>query len=90
MILVIYLYFEPINFERVRAVIEKEQPDGIIVHFGGQTPLKLAKKLTAIGANIIGTSAKVIDVAEDREKFSLFATENSLLQPNNNKRRSIK
>ncbi len=77
------LYFEPINFERVRAVIEKEQPEGIIVHFGGQTPLKLAKKLTAIGANIIGTSAKVIDVAEDREKFSLFATENSLLQPNN-------
>ena len=77
------LYFEPIDFERVRAVIEKENPDGIIVHFGGQTPLKLAKKLTAIGANIIGTSAKVIDMAEDREKFSNFAKEYNLKQPKN-------
>ncbi len=77
------LYFEPIDFERVRSVIEKENPDGIIVHFGGQTPLKLAKKLTSIGANIIGTSAKVIDVAEDREKFSQFAIENGLKQPQN-------
>ena len=57
------LYFEPIDFERVRSVVERENPDGIIVHFGGQTPLKLAKKLTSIGAKIIGTSAKVIDVA---------------------------
>ncbi len=77
------LYFEPIDFERVRAVIEKEDPDGIIVHFGGQTPLKLAKKLTASGAKIIGTSAKVIDVAEDREKFSAFANEYGLKQPKN-------
>ncbi len=77
------LYFEPIDFERVRAVIEEEKPDGVIVHFGGQTPLKLAKKLTAIGANIIGTSAKVIDMAEDREKFSNFAKEYNLKQPKN-------
>ncbi len=77
------LYFEPIDFERVRAVIEKENPDGIIVHFGGQTPLKLAKKLTSIGANIIGTSAKVIDIAEDREKFSNFAKKHNLKQPKN-------
>ena len=77
------LYFEPIDFERVRSVVEKENPDGIIVHFGGQTPLKLAKKLTSIGANIIGTSAKVIDVAEDREKFSKFAEANGLKQPHN-------
>jgi len=77
------LYFEPIDFERVRAVIQKEHPDGIIVHFGGQTPLKLAKKLTAIGANIIGTSAKVIDMAEDREKFSKFARDYNLKQPKN-------
>ncbi|NPA73610.1 MAG: carbamoyl-phosphate synthase large subunit [Epsilonproteobacteria bacterium] len=77
------LYFEPIDFERVRSVVEREEPDGIIVHFGGQTPLKLAKKLTSIGAKIIGTSAKVIDVAEDREKFSEFAAKNGLKQPKN-------
>jgi carbamoyl-phosphate synthase large subunit len=77
------LYFEPIDFERVRSVVESENPDGVIVHFGGQTPLKLAKKLTAIGAKIIGTSAKTIDLAEDREKFSNFVNENNLLQPQN-------
>ena len=77
------LYFEPITFEYVRSVIERENPDGIIVHFGGQTPLKLAKKLTTIGAKIIGTSAKTIDIAEDREKFAKFVEENGLLQPKN-------
>lgn len=77
------LYFEPITFECVCSVIEREKPDGIIVHFGGQTPLKLAKKLTTIGANIIGTSAKTIDIAEDREKFAKFVEENGLLQPKN-------
>ena len=77
------LYFEPIDFEHVRSVVEKEQPDGIIVHFGGQTPLKLAKRLTVIGAKIIGTTARVIDMAEDREKFSKFITENNIKQPNN-------
>lgn len=77
------LYFEPIDLERVRSVIERENPDGIIVHFGGQTPLKLAKELTRIGAKIIGTSAKVIDVAEDREKFAEFVEANNLKQPQN-------
>ncbi len=77
------LYFEPITFENVRSVIDREKPDGIIVHFGGQTPLKLAKKLTTIGAKIIGTSAKTIDIAEDREKFAHFVEENGLLQPQN-------
>lgn len=77
------LYFEPIDFEHVRSVVEKENPDGIIVHFGGQTPLKLAKKLTLIGAKIIGTNARVIDLAEDREKFSDFITRNNILQPQN-------
>jgi len=77
------LYFEPIDFERVISVIDRENPDGVIVHFGGQTPLKLAKKLTSVGAKIIGTSAKVIDIAEDREKFSDFAEENGLKQPKN-------
>ncbi len=77
------LYFEPIDFEHVREVIEHEQPNGIIVHFGGQTPLKLANPLTAIGAQIAGTPAKVIDLAEDREKFSAFVIENGLKQPEN-------
>jgi len=77
------LYFEPIDFEHVRSVVEKENPDGVIVHFGGQTPLKLAKKLTVMGAKIIGTTARVIDMAEDREKFSKFITENNIKQPNN-------
>ncbi len=77
------LYFEPIDFEHVRNVIEVEKPDGVIVHFGGQTPLKLAKNLTAIGANISGTTAKVIDLAEDREQFSTFIKELGLKQPDN-------
>ncbi len=77
------LYFEPIDFEHVRHVIETENPEGVIVHFGGQTPLKLAKKLTAIGAKIIGTPAKVIDLAEDREKFSDFISKLGLKQPDN-------
>ncbi len=77
------LYFEPIDFEHVRSVVESEEPDGIIVHFGGQTPLKIAKRLTVIGAKIIGTTARVIDEAEDREKFSAFIDENELLQPRN-------
>ena len=77
------LYFEPIDFEHVRNVIEVEKPDGVIVHFGGQTPLKLAKQLTAIGANISGTTAKVIDLAEDRKLFSEFINNLGLKQPNN-------
>ncbi len=77
------LYFEPIDFEHVRNVIELENPDGVIVHFGGQTPLKLAKNLTAIGAKISGTTAKVIDLAEDRELFSAFINDLGLKQPEN-------
>ncbi|WP_294962787.1 carbamoyl-phosphate synthase large subunit [Sulfurimonas sp.] len=77
------LYFEPIDFEHVREVIENEQPDGIIVHFGGQTPLKLADGLTKIGAKIIGTTSAVIDLAEDREQFSNFVISHGLKQPEN-------
>ena len=77
------LYFEPIDFEHVREVIDYEKPDGIIVHFGGQTPLKLANPLTAIGARISGTPAKVIDLAEDREKFAAFVSAHHLKQPDN-------
>jgi len=77
------LYFEPIDFEHVSEVIEQEQPDGIIVHFGGQTPLKLADSLTKIGAKISGTTSAVIDLAEDREQFSNFVIEHGLKQPAN-------
>jgi len=77
------LYFEPIDFEHVRSVIEHEQPDGIIVHFGGQTPLKLANAIHDMGGKIIGTTAEVIDLAEDRKKFSTFVEKAGLLQPEN-------
>lgn len=77
------LYFEPIDFEHLRAVIERENPDGVIVHFGGQTPLKFSKRLSLIGAKIIGTSARVIDVAEDRKKFSEFISKIGVKQPLN-------
>ena len=77
------LYFEPIDFEHVRAVIEHENPDGVIVHFGGQTPLKFAKRLSIAGAKIIGTSARTIDIAEDRKKFSEFISKIGVKQPRN-------
>ena len=77
------LYFEPIDFEHVRNVIETENPDGIIVHFGGQTPLKLANAIHEMGGKIIGTTAAVIDLAEDRKKFSIFVEKAGLLQPDN-------
>ncbi len=77
------LYFEPIDFEHVRSVIEHENPDGIIVHFGGQTPLKLANAIHDMGGKIIGTTAEVIDLAEDRKKFSKFVEKAGLLQPDN-------
>ncbi len=77
------LYFEPIDFEHVREVIENEDPDGIIVHFGGQTPLKLADALTKMGAKISGTPSAVIDLAEDREQFSNFVNQYGLKQPAN-------
>ncbi len=77
------LYFEPIDLEHVREVIENEEPDGIIVHFGGQTPLKLADALTKIDAKIAGTPSAVIDLAEDRELFSNFVNEHGLKQPAN-------
>jgi carbamoyl-phosphate synthase large subunit len=77
------LYFEPIDFEHVSSVIETEKPDGIIVHFGGQTPLKLANAIHAMGGKIIGTSAETIDLAEDRDKFMTFVEKAELLQPDN-------
>ena len=77
------LYFEPISFEHLRTLIEHEKPDGVIVHFGGQTPLKYSKKLSMVGAKIIGTSARIIDIAEDRKKFSEFISKLGIKQPKN-------
>ncbi|OOQ39905.1 carbamoyl phosphate synthase large subunit [Helicobacter pylori] len=83
------LYFEPIHFECVKSIIQRERVDGIIVHFGGQTPLKLAKDLAKMQAPIIGTPFKVIDIAEDREKFSLFLKELDIKQPKNGMAKSV-
>ncbi len=63
------LYFEPLTFEDVMNVIDSERPDGVIVSFGGQTPLKLAKPLEEAGVRLLGTSSEGIDIAEDRKRF---------------------
>jgi carbamoyl-phosphate synthase large subunit len=64
------LYFEPLTFEDVLNIVDLEKPDGVIVQYGGQTPLKLAKALGRAGVPIIGTSPDAIDRAEDRERFA--------------------
>ena len=82
------LYFEPLTLEDVLQVIEIEKPEGIIVHYGGQTPLKLAAALEKSGANIIGTSPDSIDLAEDRERFQKMIQKLNLKQPVNDTARS--
>jgi carbamoyl-phosphate synthase large subunit len=77
------LYFEPLTLEDVLEVIAKEKPIGVIVQYGGQTPLKLCRALEAAGAPIIGTSPDAIDVAEDRERFSELVRKLGLRQPSN-------
>jgi len=77
------LYFEPLTFEDVMEIIDLEKPKGVIVQFGGQTPLKLARALEAAGAPIIGTSPDSIDLAEDRERFQKLVEDLALLQPPN-------
>lgn len=77
------LYFEPLTLEDVLAVIDIEKPAGVIVQYGGQTPLKLARDLLAAGAPIIGTSPDSIDLAEDRERFQQLIQDLGLLQPPN-------
>jgi carbamoyl-phosphate synthase large subunit len=77
------LYFEPLTLEDVLEVIYKEQPAGVIVQYGGQTPLKLAEDLEAAGAPIIGTSPDSIDLAEDRERFQQLVEKLKLKQPPN-------
>ncbi len=77
------LYFEPLTYEDVMELIDLEKPDGVIVQYGGQTPLKLARDLEAAGAPIIGTSPDSIDLAEDRERFQQLIDKLGLLQPPN-------
>jgi len=77
------LYFESLTFEDVMEIIEKEKPKGVIVQYGGQTPLKLARDLEAAGAPIIGTSPDSIDLAEDRERFLKLVEKLQLRQPPN-------
>ncbi len=77
------LYFEPLTFEDVMHIVDKERPDGVIVQFGGQTPLNLAVPLLRAGVPILGTSPDAIDRAEDRERFQALLQKLSLLQPAN-------
>ena len=77
------LYFEPLTLEDVLEIIDKEKPKGVIVQYGGQTPLKLARDLEANGAPIIGTSPDSIDLAEDRERFQQMIDKLGLKQPPN-------
>jgi carbamoyl-phosphate synthase large subunit len=83
------LYFEPLTFEDVMSIIAVEKPVGVIVQFGGQTPLKLARALEAAGAPIIGTSPDSIDLAEDRERFQQLVDKLGLKQPPNGTARNI-
>jgi carbamoyl-phosphate synthase large subunit len=75
------LYFEPLTFEDVMNIVELEKPDGVVIQFGGQTPLKLALPLFRAGVNILGTSPDAIDLAEDRKRFSALLRELDIPQP---------
>ena len=77
------LYFEPLTLEDVLEIVDKEKPAGVIVQYGGQTPLKLARALEAAGVPIIGTSPDSIDLAEDRERFQKLVERLGLRQPSN-------
>ncbi|HHT9142509.1 MAG TPA: carbamoyl-phosphate synthase large subunit [Candidatus Wujingus californicus] len=82
------LYFEPLTLEDVLEIIDKEKPEGVIVQFGGQTPLKLAVPLEKEGIKILGTSPDSIDIAEDRERFAALMNQLKLRQPDNGCARS--
>jgi len=83
------LYFEPLTVEDVLAIVDVEKPDGVLVQFGGQTPLNLARALEAAGVPIWGTSPETIDLAEDRERFGALLTELDIPQPDNGMARSL-
>ena len=69
------LYFEPLDVEHVLAVCEREQPEGVVIQFGGQTPLKLARAIEAAGFKVLGTPYEAVDLAEDRERFGQLLAE---------------
>jgi len=75
------LYFEPLTIEDVLAIYAKEKPEGVVVQFGGQTPLNIASELAAAGVTILGTSPETIDLAEDRDRFRLIMKELGIPQP---------
>jgi carbamoyl-phosphate synthase large subunit len=83
------LYFEPLTFEDVMEVLDVEKPEGVIVQFGGQTPLNLAMKLAEAGVPIIGTSPERIDLAEDRKRFGELLEQLGIPQPVNGTARSL-
>ena len=83
------LYFEPLTLEDVLEVVHREQPLGVIVQLGGQTPLKLTKGLEAAGVRILGTSPDSIDIAEDRKRFGQIARELGITQPENGTATSV-
>ena len=83
------LYFEPLTFEDVMNIVDVEKPTGVIVQFGGQTPLNLAMRLNEAGVPIIGTSPDSIDLAEDRKRFGALLTELGIPQPENGTATSI-
>ena len=84
-----FLYFEPLTFEDVMNIIDFEKPDGVIIQFGGQTPLNLSDSLMKAGVPILGTSPDSIDRAEDRERFQTLINKLGLLQPANGTARSF-
>jgi carbamoyl-phosphate synthase large subunit len=83
------LYFEPLTYEDVLHIIDAEKPDGVIVQFGGQTPLNLAVPLEKAGVKIIGTSPDNIDRAEDRKRFKVLLKKLGLIQPSNDTANSV-
>ncbi|MGI9212345.1 MAG: carbamoyl-phosphate synthase large subunit, partial [Methylococcaceae bacterium] len=83
------LYFEPLTLEDVLEIVHLEQPAGVIVQYGGQTPLKLARALEAAGVPIVGTTPDSIDLAEDRERFQKLVDQLGLRQPPNRTARSL-
>jgi carbamoyl-phosphate synthase large subunit len=83
------LYFEPLTFEDVLEIVDREQPEGVIVQLGGQTPLKLTRSLEGAGVRILGTTPDAIDVAEDRRRFEKIVRELGLNQPANGTATSV-
>jgi carbamoyl-phosphate synthase large subunit len=83
------LYFEPVTVEDVLAIYAKEKPEGVLVQFGGQTPLNIARQLEEAGVRILGTSPDTIDLAEDRERFSALARRLGIPQPESGLARTV-